>query len=1135
MKQPSLHSRLKLAATSSRPVIKARGVIKPRHLIQARHWLFVALSFSSGFSHANCDNTAGRLESSEGKVAVEQNGQWQPLTIGACVPTNTRIQVSEGRAVFRLANETLLRTSSSTLLRFSAPEEKNWIRLFDGILHFITRTPHAFDVQTDYVNAGVKGTEFMLAANRAEQFGEIVMLEGEVLASNDQGQQQVRSGEAIIARNGQAPRILTVPALRSAVQWTLYYPPLPNSSAPRFQPALAYLYRNDTAGALTELEKLPASDRDADYFALIAAVNLHRGETVQARTAIDTALALKPDHAQALALNSISELAVGNQAEAARLLDRTVNSRDASVLIARSYLQQAQFELPAALESAQQAAAIDSNSALIQARIAELSLMTGDTSQARKSARNAIALQPDFARAHAIAGFALMQQLKFDDAETEFKRASELDTTDPLPRLGLGLIQIRHNHVREGREQLAMAVALDPGQSLLRSYLGKAYQEEGRERLANDQYALAKTFDNADPTPWFYSALLAHVQNRPFDALDDLNHSIELNDNRAVYRSRLQLDSDEATRTASQAEIYRELGFDTLAQRTAARAVSAAPSEYGGHRQLAEAYADDPQYDAARASEVLQAQLLQPLSATPILPLLGETNLLAIEGAGPSALGFREYNAMFVREKPWLSVSGLGGSNHTGAGEITLSGIYDRFSYALSQYHYETIGYRDNNDARYDISSAYAKMQATESLSFLLQAGRREEDRGDLNESMVRDPESPFLNIDNKIDSILLGAHWKPSPDIDLLTALSYQKENFMQLIRVPILDSNVDQDKKTSNAEIQAQFSNIPGHLIVGAEWTETETDMVTRSTTSDPILQFFIEPEVSASETDFYRTSYGYWSIKPVDPLELTIGASYAELDAETFTKKISGWYPKFSLDYRPYSNLILRTAYFQSLKRPFAGEQTLEPTQVGGFNQLADEIDGIESDQYALGFDLDVSHGHHLGGDFLIRKLTIPLVDPIDGYIQNDAKQKQALLFWSWGSNPWAMSFKYVYEKNEYVGDEPSFTGTPTPLTTHRLPLRIQWQSSNGLLISATTTYFDQKANFDRGLTKRSESFTLLDIATNYTFWNHRIELELRCNNLFDKSYIYQNTNLYDPSPRLSPYIPERTFLAGLKLSY
>src|SRR5690606_20243601 len=218
-----------------------------------------------------------------------------------------------------------------------------------------------------------------------------------------------------------------------------------------------------------------------------------------------------------------------------------------TLLIARSYLEQSRFELDAAQASAQKAVDsdkndADKNNALAHARLAELALTNGDAKLANASIDTALRLHPEFGRALAIKGFAQLQQLDFDAAEASFKTATAQNPSDPLPHLGLGLIYSRHNHVAKGREQLALAVALDPGQSLLRSYLGKAYQEEGREQLAADKYALAKNFDVADPTPWLYSALLARVQNRPFDALDDLNQSIALNDNRAVYRSRLQLD-----------------------------------------------------------------------------------------------------------------------------------------------------------------------------------------------------------------------------------------------------------------------------------------------------------------------------------------------------------------------------------------------------------------------------------------------------------------------------------------------------------------------------------------------------------------------------------------------------------------
>ena len=844
-------------------------------------------------------------------------------------------------------------------------------------------------------------------------------------------------------------------------------------------------------------------------------------------------LALQPAQPQALALSATIAIALGDAERAAGLLDRAQANapRDSSVLIARSYLQQSRFQLAQAWASAQRAAAVEPGDALIQTRVAELALMNNATKQARVAADNAVKLQPALARAQAIAGFVHLQQLDFDGADSAFRRAAELDATDPLPRLGLGLIDIRHNHVRAGREQLALAVALDPGQSLLRSYLGKAYQQEGRERLAGDQYALAKTLDSADPTPWLYSALLADAQNRPFAALADLDRSIALNDNRAVYRSRLQLDADEAARTASQADIYLELGFDELARQTAARAISTAPSEYGGHRQLAEAYADDPQYDAARASEVLQAELLQPLSATPLLPLLGETNLLTSEGAGPSALGYREYNAMFVREKPWLSVSALGGSNQTGADEISLSGIADRFSYALSQYHYETAGYRSDADARYNVLSAYSKLQATEDLSFLLSIGHREETSGNLEESLLNADSVPYQQSNKITDSVLLGSHFALSSGVDLLAALNYQDVKFDQLNRIPSLDIDSDQHAHTSNAEVQGLFSHLPGHLTVGGEWADTDANLETRNLTSDPILQLILPAQVLGSATDRYQTGYGYWTTTPLKPVELTLGAAYAKLDNESFGRTISGWHPKLSAIYQLIPGLDLRAAYFKTLARPLALEQTLEPTQVGRFNQFADESEGIESGQYALGADVDIGNKQWLGVEVFSRKSNVPSAQQTGELL--DAKQKQGRIFWNWSYAPWAVSLAYQYEKTEYTS--PYFLDIPTPLTTQQIPLQLRWLSDTGLAISATTTYVDQDGEFDTEPTLISRRFTLLDLAASRSFLERKLEVELRCNNLFDKSFSYQNSDFYDPTPQISHYIPERTLLIGFKLTY
>jgi len=484
-----------------------------------------------------------------------------------------------------------------------------------------------------------------------------------------------------------------------------------------------------------------------------------------------------------------------------------------------------------------------------------------------------------------------------------------------------------------------------------------------------------------------------------------------------------------------------------------------------------------------------------------------------------------------VREKPWLSVSGLGGSNRTGADEIALSGIVDRFSYALSQYHYETIGHRDNNDARYDVLSAYTKFQASENLSFLLTLSRRDANTGDLVERLPSDLLAPFSEDSDRTDSATLGAHLQLSSTIDILSAVTYQTNDVNQLTRIPVLDITRDQNANVANAELQGRFRTLPGQLVVGIDAADIEADTVTRNIADPFLLQLFgLEPRVAGDETTRYRNGYGYWTVTPMKPLELTFGMSYIDLDDEHFERRFSGWYPKIGAIYKLTQSIDIRAAYFESLTRPLVIEQTLEPTQIAGFNQFFDETEGIKSDQYALGFDIDAGAGHFIGGEWRIRKSNVPSVQDLAELL--NAKQPQAQVFWNWSIEPWAISLAYQYEKSEYTSAV--LLDVPTLLTTQRIPVQVKW-FSGALSLGVTATHFDQSGEFNNGESKSSDHFTLLDIAATYSFWHRRAEIELRCNNVFDESFSYQNTNLYDPTPRIALYRPERTVQIGVKLAY
>jgi tetratricopeptide (TPR) repeat protein len=112
---------------------------------------------------------------------------------------------------------------------------------------------------------------------------------------------------------------------------------------------------------------------------------------------------------------------------------------------------------------------------------------------------------------------------------------------------------------------MGIATLLEPLVSLYHSYLGKALYEVKRDRLAQKEYTLAKELDPCDHTPYFYGGTRKESVNQVVEAVEDLQKSIELNDNRGVYRSRFLLDEDLAARGAALGRIYNELGFQRLA------------------------------------------------------------------------------------------------------------------------------------------------------------------------------------------------------------------------------------------------------------------------------------------------------------------------------------------------------------------------------------------------------------------------------------------------------------------------------------------------------------------------------------------------------------------------------------------
>ena len=420
--------------------------------------------------------------------------------------------------------------------------------------------------------------------------------------------------------------------------------------------------------------------------------------------------------------------------KALSLARRSVSAdpKSSSAQIALSYAQQAAFDLEGARASLEKAVALEPKDALAWARLAEIHSSLGNLDGAFEAARTATELAPNLARTQSVLGYAHLTQVRTGEARAAFARAIELDPSDPLPRLGLGLALIRDGKLAEGSKEIEVAVSLDPGQSLLRSYLGKAYFEAKREDLVGREYELAQQADPKDPTPYLYDAIAKQTTNRPVEALESFQKAVELNDNRAVYRSRLLLDSDAAARSASLGRVFSDLGFQSLALVEGWRSVNTDPSDFSAHRLLADSYAVLPRHEVARVSALLKSQLLQPLNMTPIQPQLGESNLPLVGAGGPGSLSFNEFNPLFNRDRVGAQGSFLVGEDSTLAGEGIVSGIHKKLSFSAGYSGYKTDGFRENADQEDQIANVFAQVELSPSTSIQAEYRYRNAEYGDL-------------------------------------------------------------------------------------------------------------------------------------------------------------------------------------------------------------------------------------------------------------------------------------------------------------------------------------------------------------------------------------------------------------------
>ncbi len=879
--------------------------------------------------------------------------------------------------------------------------------------------------------------------------------------------------------------------------------------------------------AFAAIKDAPGDIADSRFFVYRASLLLSVGRVDEAKADLDKAYALAPRGGLALALQAIIAVV---QNEPARALTLASDAGEAapdsvSVQIALSYADQANFNLPGALAAARRAVKLDPDASLAWARVAELWMSQGNLAKALEAAKRAKAINPREVRVQTVLGFAYLTRINIAEAKQAFNAAIALNPADPLARLGLGLARIREGDLVLGRKEIEIAATLDPLNSLIRSYLGKAYYEEKRNRRAEVQFQLAEKLDPKDPTPHLYDAIRKQTVNRPVEALHDLQESIRLNDNRAVYRSRFLLDNDLATRSVSQGRIYDDLGFGQVALVEGWKSVSVDPMSYSAHRFLADTYAALPDSNIARLSSLLESQLLQPINNNPVQPRLGDSAAaILLVGVRPVNASFNEYSQLFVKNRNQLLASGIAGGNGTLGEEVIASGLRGRYSYSLGQSHYKTDGYRQNADLSNTNYDAFAQVALTPKASVQAEYRYDMSKNGDI--ALRFDPQdfSTTQRAKGERNTARVGFHYRYTPYSQTVVSGFYQ--NTRANVDAPDLFNT--SDRSTRNAyggEVQQLYRIGRFNLIIGAGHFEGDG--------STKITNDFIPFPVNFDAHTRFTSLYAYSLIHlPLDAI-LTLGESANLFKGDNRDR--NQFNPKVGLVWNITPATTLRAAYFRVLSRPFVSDQTVEPTQVAGFQQFFDDIDGTDSTRYGVGVNQKFSSILFGGIEVSRRDQKVPYtILPQGGAPSLHLLNKEERLgsaYLAWTPYSWvAAHADYLYARYDQDDLTVNVSGASPRKTTQRIPLGVNLYHPCGLFLKLTETYVDQQAFLYPNLRRRGDNFWLADVALGYRLPRRLGIASVEVRNLFDQSFRYEDVSGAYPS-----ILPERVVYTRLTLLF
>jgi tetratricopeptide (TPR) repeat protein len=883
--------------------------------------------------------------------------------------------------------------------------------------------------------------------------------------------------------------------------------------------SLAY-YRQGDSQLFFDTIRLADPDRSSLAATQRAFAELMYGNAEDARKLLERIPAGDPGYSMAQGLLSNVRLAQNDKDGALQAAQAAVQSgpRSPSAYLNLSLAQQGFFQIPEALRSAQTALEMDPDYVSAQVQVAKLLFASGNTGRAEQIARQGLTRNSSEPALNSLLGFILLAQAKTAEAKTYFEKSIAQDAGRGEPQLGLGIVSMRQGHSQDATASILIATTLEPQISLYQSYLGKSFYDLRRFEMAMDSLSNAATLDPRDPTPHLYAGIFDNDLSRPGNAVRELTRSIELNNNRAVYRSRFLLDEDRSTRNVNLATAYNRLSLSEWGNYEALKSQMADPSNSSTHVFLAQTFLNLPGRTQAAGSEQLVARMLLPVNAN-------------------SFNSFNDYTTLFEAPEARWSVQGQFDSFNSQTGTLIASGGTSRIAYGVSIGYFTTDGFRPVNDDNSSLDGvAQVKLALTPHSDLMFLYSHDQQNGGDTNPPVIGFENNEHLRVFTRRHRGEIGYHMQFRPGSDFMLYFSGEKpdnvtndDHFFPNLFNAGYQGGLRSASRNPDLDLQASHIYKIGPLALRYGLDIFEGRARNRRTIPCCLPQFDSDFGETIEVQDVkFRNGYVNADITVHPRLVLTGAVHYDWSNKDNFDKDpalppnpFSKWSPQAGINYMPFDSTTLRFAYIQSMQTEI--RERLAPTNIQGFVITQNDPTLSQNTSYSFGWDQRFARSSFFRGTAYYRDRNTPvLVEGDTGFVPSTTLNHfhGADLVW-----------------NQMFGDQVSLVPAYSMSRAedvisirheHDASVRLFYISPRRYWAGVTENYIRQGGSM--GSTLVDTSFATTDLSASYELPRKLGLITFSVTNLFDHRY----TILVDPLA-LDPRVPRRKIAGFIRFNF